>query len=79
MHRLGVNHDQIPINCPFHVNNFQQDGLMNVVKNQEKQVTYYENSMNVGPRSDHSYRPSFTRTEGLAGRYDFINAADDYE
>ena len=35
--------------------------------------------MNVGPRADHAYRPSFTRVEGLAGRYEFIHPAEEYE
>ena len=42
-------------------------------------MTYYENSMNVGPRADHKYRPSFTRVEGLAGRYEFIHPAEEFE
>ena len=26
LHRLGPNYEQIPVNCPFAVNNYQQDG-----------------------------------------------------
>lgn len=52
---------------------------MNVQKNQGKDVTYYFNSMNVGPKADPNLRPSFTRVEGLAGRYEFIHSPEEFE
>jgi catalase len=45
---------------------------MNVNKNQEKGLTYYFNSLNVGPRADSSFKPSSILTDGgFAGRFEF--------
>ena len=45
-HRLGVNYQQIPVNCPFatKVNNYQRDGVMNIVGNQGGAPNYFPNS-----------------------------------
>ncbi len=51
---------------------------MNVQKNQEKSVTYCFNTLNVGPKADHVYRPSISRVEGIVGRYDFVHPPDDF-
>jgi catalase len=44
--RLGVNYQQIPVNCPFatKVANFQRDGNMNVNGNQGGAPNYFPNS-----------------------------------
>lgn len=49
-HRLGVNYQNIPVNCPFaaKVKNFQRDGVMAVDGNQGSAPNYYPNSFN-GP------------------------------
>ena len=45
-HRLGVNYQQIPVNCPFatKINNYQRDGVMNIVGNQGGAPNYFPNS-----------------------------------
>jgi catalase len=47
-HRLGVNYQQIPVNCPFattsRVNNYQRDGAMNIHGNQGAAPNYFPNS-----------------------------------
>lgn len=35
--------------------------------------------MNVGPKADPNLRPSFTRVEGLVGRYEFIHSPEEFE
>lgn len=51
-HRLGVNYQQIPVNCPFAVRgkvaNYQRDGNMRVDGNQGGAPNYFPNSFN-GP------------------------------
>ncbi len=42
-------------------------------------MTYYFNSMNVGPKADPNLRPSFTRVEGLVGRYEFMHPPEEFE
>jgi len=50
-HRLGVNYQSIPVNCPFQtkVRNFQRDGPMTVDGNQQDAPNYFPNSFN-GPK-----------------------------
>mmetsp|Transcript_3235 Transcript_3235/g.4455 ORF Transcript_3235/g.4455 Transcript_3235/m.4455 type:complete len:526 (+) Transcript_3235:62-1639(+) len=47
-HRLGVNYQSIPVNCPFAaragVNNYQRDGNMRVDGNQGSAPNYFPNS-----------------------------------
>jgi len=45
-HRLGVNYQQIPVNCPYasHVNNYQRDGPARVDGNQLGAPNYFPNS-----------------------------------
>ncbi|KAI6660304.1 Catalase [Oopsacas minuta] len=49
-HRLGPNHLQIPVNCPFssRISNYQRDGFMTVTANQSGAPNYYPNSFS-GP------------------------------
>jgi catalase len=51
-HRLGVNYQSIPVNCPFAsrhgVANFQRDGVMRVDGNQAGAPNYFPNSFS-GP------------------------------
>jgi catalase len=42
-------------------------------------VTYYFNSMNIGPKADPNLRASLTRVEGLVGRYEFVHAPEEFE
>lgn len=49
-HRLGPNHLQIPVNCPYRVavKNYQRDGFMTVTDNQSGSPNYFPNSFS-GP------------------------------
>lgn len=53
-HRLGVNYKQIPINCPYRVDNQQRDGFMAVNGNMGSQPNYEPNSF-FTPKEDKSY------------------------
>ncbi len=50
-HRLGVNYQQIPVNCPYvtRVKNYQRAGAMRVDGNQGGAPNYFPNSFN-GPQ-----------------------------
>jgi catalase len=49
-HRLGVNYQKIPVNCPYaRVHNYQRDGFMAVDGNQEGAPNYFPNSFQ-GPQ-----------------------------
>lgn len=52
---------------------------MNVLKNQEKGVTYYFNSLNVGPKADPMFAPSVSTVHGMVGRFEFLHDAKEYE
>ena len=56
-HRLGVNYQSIPVNCPFAsrhgVANYQRDGVMRVDGNQAGAPNYFPNSFG-GPAPDSS-------------------------
>ena len=45
-HRLGVNYELIPVNCPYRtrVYNYQRDGFMNVDNKDKNHMNYYPNS-----------------------------------
>ena len=52
---------------------------MNVRKDCEKPVTYYFNSLNIGPKASSYYAPSPSRAEGAVGRFNFLHAPTEYE
>ncbi|XP_050311792.1 catalase-like [Anthonomus grandis grandis] len=69
-YRLGANHLQIPVNCPFKVKNFQRDGFM-CLNNQGNAPNYHPNSFS-GPQVDPKVK-AFYPPEPLTGdidRYD---------
>jgi len=74
-HRLGVNYQQIPVNCPYRttVRNYQRDGPMNVTNNQTGAPNYYPNSFS-GPEQVPSAEPPPYKASGDVMRY---NTADD--
>lgn len=49
------------------------------MRNQEKTVTYFENSLNLGIRTNPNASIKSFRTEGMTGRFDFVHAADEFE
>lgn len=81
-HRLGVNYQQIPVNCPYatkgKVQNHQRDGFMAVNGNGGSAPNYGPNSFG-GPvdRPDAAIAP-FQAT-GVVGRYRYQHPNDDYE
>jgi catalase len=75
-YRLGVNHDQIPVNrprCPFH--SYHRDGLMRVDENSGATKGYSPNSIGEWQVKDtvHSYSP----VNGEAMRYNPYEERDD--
>jgi catalase len=69
-HRLGVNHHQIPINCPYRslVSNHQRDGFMTVNGNQGNLPNYEPNSFR-GPQADPNYKMAPFKVTGLVQRH----------
>lgn len=77
-HRLGPNHLQLPVNCPYKVMpavNYQRDGLM-AVNNQGGAPNYYPNSFG-GPVECPSAKQSSFCVRGDVDRYEPFNE-DDY-
>lgn len=74
-HRLGVNYQQIPVNCPYRsaVRNYQRDGPMNVTNNQGGAPNYYPNSFS-GPEQNSALVSPTYKVSGDVARY---NTADD--
>jgi len=69
-HRLGVNHLQIPVNCPYRatVSNHHRDGFMTVNGNQGNAPNYDPNSFG-GPRTDGRGKIAPYKVTGLVQRY----------
>ncbi|GAM17942.1 hypothetical protein SAMD00019534_011170 [Acytostelium subglobosum LB1] len=87
-HRLGVNYQQIPINCPYAVKggvkNYQRDGSMAVNGNGGKGPNYHPNSFN-GPDVAPDAAWHKFNVSGVAGRQkyqhpncDFVQPGDLY-
>ena len=70
-HRLGVNYQKIPVNCPFatSVKNFQRDGNMVVDGNQGSAPNYFPNSFN-GPELQPSAAWHVESSSGDVKRYE---------
>ena len=77
-YRLGINHDQLPVNrprCPVH--NYARDGRMRFDGNGGGSVNYEPNSFG-GPAQAPAYREPPLRLDGDADRYDHRAGNDDY-
>ncbi len=79
-HRLGVNHDRLPVNaprCPMH--SYHRDGQMRFDNNGGAQVNYAPNSFD-GPAPDASVMEPALKISGDAGRYDPLDGqgVDDF-
>lgn len=77
-YRLGVNHDQIPVNapkCPVH--SYHRDGQMRVDGNAGSLIGYVPNSFGVWQDQAHLSEPP-TELEGMAEHYSFWEDEDDY-
>ncbi len=79
LHRLGVNHQQIPVNaprCPVHTN--MRDGAM-ASGSYGSTPNYFPNSAEGTPRPDAEYRdPAWSLGFAIADRYDSTVDHDDY-
>ena len=78
-HRLGVNYQQIPINCPYRtlVRNHQRDGSMTVNGNGLKNINYEPNSFS-GLKENKDYEQRPVKTTGMTGRYQYNHPNSDY-
>jgi catalase len=77
-HRLGINHEQLPVNrprCP--VNNYYRDGQMRFDGNAGGDVNYEPNSRG-GPVQDAAVKEPPLKISGDADRYDHRAGNDDY-
>lgn len=79
-YRLGVNYQQIPINCPYRarVNNYHRDGFAVVNGNQGGGVNHEPNSRG-GPKEDPAYAEQKFAVSGQAGRYAYTHPNTPYE
>ncbi|MFU8787128.1 MAG: catalase [Candidatus Izemoplasmataceae bacterium] len=77
-YRLGVNHNQIPVNAPkCPVNSYHRDGTMRVDDNAGKTIGYWPNSEGEWEDSPHLKEPPL-KLSGDAYNYDFRDDDDDY-
>jgi len=80
-HRLGSNHHQIPINCPYRARlgpaYNQRDGTMN--SHSYGKTPNYEPSQIPGPREDKQYAIHAQPTNGPLGRYAYQHPNDMFE
>jgi catalase len=77
-YRLGVNHEQLPVNRPHtEVNNYQRDGAMRGDGNFGGKLNYEPNSFN-GPKEDNSAKEPPLKLSGDADRYNHRIGNDDY-
>ncbi|KAJ9590045.1 hypothetical protein L9F63_016831 [Diploptera punctata] len=74
-HRLGPHHMQIPVNCPFIVNNYNRDGPQLFI-HQGGAPNYYPNSFN-GPETVKPVKENAYRMLGDVARYD-LNEEENY-
>jgi catalase len=77
-HRIGVNHENLPVNkprCPVH--NYQRDGAMRFDGNGGGSVNYEPNSFN-GPVEDPNAKEPPLKISGDADRYNHRDGNDDY-
>ena len=88
-YRLGVNHEQIPVNrCPFMVNNYHRDGQMRVDDNGSDHPNYFPNSYGdivpdpaykePGLELDSNMADWFDRNEGPGDHDHYTQAGDLY-
>ncbi|KAN0045057.1 hypothetical protein ACTA71_006585 [Dictyostelium dimigraforme] len=80
-HRLGVNYQQIPVNCPFAVkggvNTYHRDGFMAVNGNGGKGPNYQPNSFG-GPEPKPEFTQSKFEVKQFAARQPYIHPNDDF-
>lgn len=80
-HRLGANHLQLPVNCPFKVkpSTYQRDGPMNSTENFAGAPNYFPNSFSGFPEDERARK--FTVPEKVSAdihRYSSFDTEDNY-
>jgi len=82
-HRLGVNYEQIPINCPYasrnRVRNGQRDGFMAINGNGGNSPNYAPNSSNSHVADTTVKLASPYEVSGTVGKYRVQHPNDDFE
>lgn len=80
-HRVGANHIQIPINCPYmaRVATYQRDGPATVNGNFGSEPNYEPNTVEGTPKPDPSYRRKPFAVTGEVGRYPQQHPNSDFE
>lgn len=73
-YRLGPNYQQIPVNCPYAVRNYQRDGPM-AIDNQGNAPNYFPNSFS-GATNDRRARSTFVPYK-VSGDVDFYDTGDE--
>jgi catalase len=78
-YRLGVNYEQLPVNCPHatRARTYQRDGAMRFDGNGGGSVNYEPNSFN-GPVENPAYREPAFALSGMVDRYSHRDGNDDY-
>ena len=73
-HRLGVNYQSIPVNCPYatKVNTYQRDGVMNVNGNSGGKPNYFPNSFG-GPQVIEAAPTTHDVVSGEVRRYETVS------
>jgi len=81
-HRLGVNYEHIPVNCPYatkgKIRNGERDGFMAVNGNQGNSPNYTPNTSG-GPLASAEARISPFEASGTVGKYRYQHPNDDFE
>ncbi|MBN1436147.1 MAG: catalase [Sedimentisphaerales bacterium] len=77
-YRLGVNYEQLPVNCPHAAKaaNYERDGKMRFGDNGGASVNYEPNSFD-GPVADKKYAEPPLKISGDAARYEQKRGVDD--
>jgi catalase len=86
LHRLGPNHQQIPINMPKHkARHYQRDGMMAVDGNGGPEPNYWPNSVSGQPKPDERFSPPPIEIKAVIDRHarpvenaDFIQPGELY-
>jgi len=80
LHRLGVNHHQIPVNAPrCPVMNYTRDGAQANAKGYGAMPNYWPNSVEGTPKPDPKFAdPAWTLGETIVDRFDSTVDHDDY-
>jgi catalase len=78
-HRLGVNYEALPVNCPHatQANTYHRDGAMRFDDNGSASVNYEPNSFGGAVEDPHFKEPPL-KISGDADRYDHREGSDDY-